>query len=120
MKSKACELSLQDDDVYVQQYHSEHERQDKKAEEEYLLKTKRQKLAKSIRQILITRVRAINSNRSRKLCVSHANKRLVNGTHLRAMFDEINPRIARMIINKNNIIFVTTLCSKRCRTHTSE
>jgi hypothetical protein len=25
-----------------------------------------------------------------------------------------------MIINKNNIIFVTTLCSKRCRTHTSE
>jgi hypothetical protein len=46
MKSKVCELSLQDDDVYVQQYHSEHERQDKNAEEEYLLRTK---LAKSIR-----------------------------------------------------------------------
>jgi hypothetical protein len=57
-----------------------------------------------------------NPNRSRKLCVNHADKRLVNRPQLRTMFHKINPSIVRMIINKNDIIFVTTLCSKRCRT----
>ena len=74
-----------------------------------------QKLAKNIRQILTTRVRTKNFNRSRKLCVNHANKRLVNGIQLRTMFHKINPSITGMIINKNDIIFVTTLCSKGCR-----
>jgi len=74
-----------------------------------------QKLAKNIRQILTTRVGTKNSNRSRKLCVNHAHKRLVNGTQLRIIFHKINPNITGMIINKNDIIFVTTLCSKGCR-----
>jgi hypothetical protein len=39
-----------------------------------------------------------------------------NRTQLRMMFNEINPCIARIIINKNDIIFVATLCSKRCKT----
>jgi hypothetical protein len=69
-----------------------------------------QKLSKSIGQILTTRVRAKNSNRCRKLCVNHANKGLINGTQLRVMLHEINLCIVRMIINKNNIMFMTTLC----------
>jgi hypothetical protein len=32
------------------------------------------------------------------------------------MFHEVNPSITRMIINENNIIFMTILGSKRCRT----
>jgi hypothetical protein len=75
-----------------------------------------QKLAKSSRQIFTPRVRMKNFNGSRKLCVNHANKRLINGTQLRMMFHKINPCIARIIINKNDIIFVATLCRKRCRT----
>ena len=69
-----------------------------------------------MRQVLTTRVRAKNSNSSRKLCVNHANKGLVNRTQLTLMFHEINPCVARMVINKNNLILVTTLGSKRWRT----
>jgi len=48
-------------------------------------------------------------------CVYHASKGLVNRAQLRSRFHEVNPSISRMIINENNIIFMTTLCSKRSR-----
>jgi hypothetical protein len=75
-----------------------------------------QKLAKSSRQIFTPRVSTKNFNRSRKLCANHSNKRLINGTQLWMMFHKINPYIAWIIINKSDIIFVATLCRKRCRT----
>ena len=57
-----------------------------------------------------------NFNGNGKLCMYHTNKRFVNGTQLGTMFHKINPSIPRVIINKNNIIRMTTLGGKRCFT----
>ena len=75
-----------------------------------------QKLAKSIRYVLATRIRTKHFNRSGKLSMHHTSKILVNGTQLGAMFHKVNPSISRVIINKNNIILMTTLGGKRCFT----
>ena len=79
-----------------------------------------QKLAKSIRYVLATRIRTKHFNRSGKLSMHHRSKILVNGTQLGAMFHKINPSISRVIINKNNIILMTTLGGKGVLPHTSE
>lgn len=47
--------------------------------------------------------------------MNHASKRLINGTQLRPVFHKIKPSVSRMIINKDNIIFMATFRSKRSR-----
>jgi hypothetical protein len=68
-----------------------------------------QKLKEGFIQILINRVGTEDSNRSRKLSMNHASKRLVYGAQPGMVFHEINPCTSRMIIHKNDILFVTAL-----------
>jgi hypothetical protein len=44
--------------------------------------------------------------------VNHASERLINRRKFQAAFHEVNPGITRMI-NKNDIIFMTTFGNKR-------
>jgi hypothetical protein len=48
-------------------------------------------------------------NSSIEVVVNHASKRPIDREQLRTMFHEIIPSIMRMIINKNDIMFITTL-----------
>jgi hypothetical protein len=52
-------------------------------------------------------------NSSIEVVVNHASKRPIDREQLRTMFHEIIPSIMRMIINKNDIMFITTLWNKR-------
>jgi hypothetical protein len=40
--------------------------------------------------------------------VNHTSKGFINRNQLRAAFHKINPSVARMIINKNDILFIST------------
>jgi hypothetical protein len=49
---------------------------------------------------------------SGKLSVNHASIGFINRNQLRAAFHEINPSVARMIINKNDSIYIHLLTQK--------
>jgi len=47
--------------------------------------------------------------------MNHLSEGFINRQQLRTMLHEINPSIARIIINENDIILVTTFGNKRSR-----
>jgi hypothetical protein len=47
--------------------------------------------------------------------MNHLGKRFIDRQQLRMMLHEINPSVARIIINENDIILVTTFGNKRTR-----
>jgi len=66
--------------------------------------------------ILTSRVSTKNTDGRGKLGVNHGSKSLVYGENLTARFHQIEPSIAREVINKKNIVAMTTFRIEGSRT----
>jgi hypothetical protein len=74
------------------------------------------KTTQHLGDILTSRVSTKNTDGRGKLGVNHGSKSLVYGENLTARFHQIKPSIAREVINKKNIVAMTTFRIEGSRT----